>query len=103
MSLAHYVPSSTQRNTTTSHAGRDVTVNESRVPSAREMEIRMLCARVREISDMRRMRTLDYPYSRNDETAFQQQYEDMMNDENDGSYNGSSGMTSRDSMNRRMM
>ena len=72
---------------------------ERRVPSAREMEIRMLRARVREISDMRRMNDVDYPYSRNEEVAFEQQYEDMLNDSNIGSMSngGSSGFTNRGS------
>ena len=56
---------------------RDVLV-EPRVPSARELELRSMRARIREIADMNRMSVLDYPYSRNENIAMEQQYEDMM-------------------------
>ena len=45
------------------------------VPSDRELEIRSLRRRVKELTDER---MLDYPYSKDNEAAFQEQYDDMM-------------------------
>ena len=47
------------------------------VPSDRELEIRSLRRRVKELTDER---MLDYPYSKDNEAAFQEQYDDMMRD-----------------------
>ena len=55
------------------------------------MEIRMLRARVREISDMRRVRMLDFPYSRDHDVAFNEQYNDMLKECNVDDGHSSSG------------
>ena len=52
-----------------------------RVPSKREMEIRMMRKRVQEMTqedERKRMRT--YPYSPNAEVELQEQYDDMWRD-----------------------
>ena len=64
-----------------------------RVPSARESEIRSMRARLREMANESRMRCLEYLYSRCEQVALDEQYNDMMVD-NDR-YDDGRGSTNR--------
>ncbi len=55
-----------------------LTSHSDRIPLAREVAIRMMRDRVREIVDQRRTLLLGYPSSRNEDVAFWQQYDDDM-------------------------
>ena len=72
-----------------------------RVPSARELEIMSMRARVREITGQRRMRVLNYPHSRCEEVAFEEQYGNTMEEyhigEDDGRSTSRSGTMRGDS------